>query len=110
MPLSLVISNLIQTVMMGAPRRLHASRGTTPRGSPVGQYEIIRRVLEGYRGDVVVIIARRGAALPAPLAYLRQFESIGGLGFSQVFAVGREQTGMRRVRQARRIIGVLYNV
>lgn len=56
------------------------------------------------------IFKRIGAALPAPLAHLRQFESIGGLGFSQVFAVGREQTGMRRVRQARRIIGVLYNV
>ena len=56
------------------------------------------------------IFKRIGVALPAPLAHLRQFESIGGLGFSQVFAVGREQTGMRRVWQARRIIGVLYNV
>ncbi len=56
------------------------------------------------------VFKRIGAALPAPLAHLRQFESIGGLGVSQVFAVGREQTGMRRVRQARRIIGVLYNV
>ena len=41
--------------------------------------------------DGLSIFKRIDAALPAPLAHLRQFESIGGLGFSQVFAVGREQ-------------------
>ena len=55
------------------------------------------------------VFKRIGGALPAPLSHLRQFESIGGLGFSQVFAVGREQPEMRQVRQARRIVGVLYN-
>lgn len=55
------------------------------------------------------VFKRIGAALPAPLSHLRQFESIGGLGFSQIFAIGREQPGMRQVRQVRRIVGVLYN-
>lgn len=55
------------------------------------------------------VFKRIGSALPAPLSHLRQFESIGGLGFSQVFAVGREQPEMRQVGQARRIVGVLYN-
>lgn len=55
------------------------------------------------------VFKRIGAALPAPLSHLRQFESIGGLGFSQIFAIGREQPGMREVRQVRRIVGVLYN-
>ena len=55
------------------------------------------------------VFKRIGGTLPAPLSHLRQFESIGGLGSSQIFAVGREQPGMRQVRQVRRIVGVLYN-
>ncbi len=55
------------------------------------------------------VFKRIGSTLPAPLSHLRQFESIGGLGSSQVFAVDCEQPQMRQVRQVRRIPGVLYN-
>lgn len=60
--------------------------------------------------DGSAVFKRVGATLPAPLEHLQQFESIGGLGSSQVFAVGRKQTGIRQVQQVRKIIGVLYNV
>jgi hypothetical protein len=54
------------------------------------------------------IFKRIGQALPGDLVHLRQFESIGGLGSSQVFAIGRAQAGITGVRSARRIIGVIY--
>jgi hypothetical protein len=55
------------------------------------------------------IFKRVGAALPGELGHLRQFESIGGLGSSQVLAVGKPHKGFRAVTNARAIIGVLYH-
>jgi hypothetical protein len=55
------------------------------------------------------IFKRVGAALPGDLGNLRQFESIGGLGSSQVLSVGKPHKGFQRVRNARIIIGVLYH-
>jgi len=55
------------------------------------------------------IFKRVGAALPSELAHLLQFESIGGLGSSQILSVGRPHHGFRSVRYARVIIGVLYH-
>src|ERR1700689_1504056 len=46
------------------------------------------------------IFKRVGAALPGGLAHLRQFESIGGLGSSQVLAIGKAQAGIMGVRSA----------
>jgi hypothetical protein len=54
------------------------------------------------------IFKRVGAALPGELSHLRQFESIGGLGDSQVLSVGRSHKGFRSVTDSREIIGVLY--
>ncbi len=51
---------------------------------------------------------RVGATLPNELAHLRQFESIGGLGDSEVLSVGRSHRGLRNVTEARAILGVLY--
>jgi hypothetical protein len=55
------------------------------------------------------IFKRVGAALPSDLAHLRQFESIGGLGSSEVLSVGKPHKGFRSVTSARAIIGVLYH-
>lgn len=55
------------------------------------------------------IFKRVGGALPSELAHLRQFESIGGLGSSQVLSVGKPHKGFRSVTNARTIIGVLYH-
>ena len=55
------------------------------------------------------IFKRVGAALPSELAHLRQFESIGGLGSSQVLAVGKPHKGLRSVTNVRAIFGVLYH-
>ena len=55
------------------------------------------------------VFKRVGAALPSELAHLRQFESIGGLGSSQVLSVGKLHKGFRSVMNARAIIGVLYH-
>jgi hypothetical protein len=55
------------------------------------------------------IFKRVGAALPSEFAHLRQFESIGGLGSSQVLSVGKPHKGFRHVMNARVIIGVLYH-
>ena len=55
------------------------------------------------------IFKRIGSALPRLLSHLRQFESIGGLGDSQIFAVGAEQQDVRTVVDARLIVGVLYH-
>lgn len=55
------------------------------------------------------IFKRVGAALPSEFAHLRQFESIGGLGSSQVLSVGKPRSGFRSVTKARAIIGVLYH-
>ncbi len=55
------------------------------------------------------IFKRVGAALPGELSHLRQFESIGGLGSSQVLSIGKGHKGFQRVENARTIIGVLYH-
>jgi hypothetical protein len=55
------------------------------------------------------VFKRVGALLPGELAHLVQFESIGGLGSSQVLSVGKPHKGLRHVVGARAIIGVLYN-
>lgn len=55
------------------------------------------------------IFKRVGEALPGELMNLRQFESIGGLGSSQVLSIGEPQKGFRSVMYARAIIGVLYH-
>jgi len=55
------------------------------------------------------ILKRVGGALPYELAHLRQFESIGGLGSSQVLSVGKTHKGFQSVTNARVIIGVLYH-
>jgi hypothetical protein len=54
------------------------------------------------------LFKRVGAALPGNLAHLRQFESIGGLGSSQILAVGKPHQNVPSVLNARLIIGVLY--
>jgi energy-coupling factor transporter ATP-binding protein EcfA2 len=54
------------------------------------------------------IFKRVGAALPGEFDHLRQFESIGGLGSSQVLSVGKPHKGFRSVTNVRAIIGVLY--
>jgi hypothetical protein len=55
------------------------------------------------------IFKRVGAALPSELGQLQQFESIGGLGSSQVLSIGKPHKGFRTVINARAIIGVLYH-
>lgn len=55
------------------------------------------------------IFKRVGAALSGELAHLVQFESIGGLGSSQIISIGKPHKGFRSVTSARTIIGVLYH-
>ena len=55
------------------------------------------------------IFKRVGASLPKPLAHLRQFESIGGLGESEILSLGAPQNGLRQVVGARSVVGVLYH-
>jgi hypothetical protein len=55
------------------------------------------------------IFKRIGAVLPGDLSHLRQFESIGGLGSSQVLSIGKAQAGVPTVQHARGIIGVVYH-
>jgi len=55
------------------------------------------------------IFKRVGVALPGELAHLLQFESIGGLGSSQVLSVGKPYKRFQSVTNARAIIGVLYH-
>lgn len=56
------------------------------------------------------IFKRVGSALPGELSYLRLFESVGGLGSSQVLSIGKAAKGIAAIVRARKIIGVLYNV
>ncbi|MEX2515951.1 MAG: AAA family ATPase [Gammaproteobacteria bacterium] len=55
------------------------------------------------------IFKRVGTTLSGELANLLQFESIGGLGSSQILSVGKPQNGFRSVITARTIIGVFYH-
>ena len=59
--------------------------------------------------DGLSIFKRVGASFPSGLDHLRQFESIGGLGSSEVLAVAKPHKGFRTVTNARAIIGVLYH-
>jgi hypothetical protein len=59
-------------------------------------------------GDGSSIFKRVGRPLPGELSHLWQFESIGGLGSSEVLAVGKPHRGLQSVISARTIIGVLY--
>ncbi|WP_162887219.1 ATP-binding protein [Pseudomonas syringae] len=58
--------------------------------------------------DGTNLFKRVGARLAVPLQHMRQFESIGGLGVSDVLAVDRPQEGFRTVIHAVSVIGVLY--
>lgn len=60
--------------------------------------------------DGTSIFKRVGARLPGSLAYLRQFESIGGLGSSMVIATEAVDRGTSTavMASARRVLGVLY--
>ncbi len=55
------------------------------------------------------IFKRVGASLPTPLAHLRHFESIGGLGASEILSLGVRQSGLGNIVGARSIVGVLYH-
>ena len=55
------------------------------------------------------IFKRAAASLPKPLAHLHQFESIGGLGASEILSLGAPQNGLRHVVGARSVVGVLYH-
>ena len=59
--------------------------------------------------DGASIFKRVGKRLPGDLGHIRQFESIGGLGSSEVLAVGKEHPGFRQVSNARLVVGVMYN-
>jgi hypothetical protein len=59
--------------------------------------------------DESSIFKRVGDVLPGELAHLLQFESIGGLGSSQVLSVDKPHKGFRGVISARTIIGVFYH-
>jgi hypothetical protein len=96
---------------------------TVPQGKDeavaVDAVDVLRRVDElGQHRDALValtlddgssIFKRVGSALPGEDSRLRQFESIGGLGSSQVLSIGKRQNGLRTVVNAREIFGVLYN-
>ena len=55
------------------------------------------------------VFKRVAGPLPGDLSHLQQFESIGGIGESQILAVDKPQRGFRSVTNARAIIGVLYH-
>jgi len=72
--------------------------------------------IEQHRGNLVAlslddgsaIFKRVGSALTGDLDHLIQFESIGGLGSSQILSVGKPQLGCLAVQHARLIIGIVY--
>lgn len=84
----------------------------------LGGVEINPADLDGWEGRLVAvalddgssIFKRVGARLPGKLRYLRQFETIGGLGTSVVIATSAIENGQDApiVTSARRVIGVLY--
>ena len=59
--------------------------------------------------DGSTVFKRIGSALPDKLSHLRQFESIGGLGSSQILSVGKAHEGIGSVTNARIVVGVLYH-
>lgn len=58
--------------------------------------------------DGTMLFKRVGKALPGELHHLRQFETIGGLGVSDVLAVEKVHPAMAQVEAAVLILGVLY--
>lgn len=82
-------------------------------GGPLIELETLERYTDALvalgLADGSSLFKRVGAALPGPLAHLRQFESIGGLGASIVLSVGKEHAGLGQVMHARVIFGVLYH-
>jgi hypothetical protein len=77
--------------------------------------------LDAYEGKLVAltltdgagIFKRVGPKLPGALAPLRQFESIGGLGSSEIVAteaIDGQFSGVPVMAYARQILGVLYDV
>jgi hypothetical protein len=77
--------------------------------------------LDAYEGKLVAltltdgagIFKRVGPKLPGALAPLRQFESIGGLGSSEIVAseaIDGEFSGVPVMAYARQVLGVLYDV
>ncbi|RWQ64222.1 AAA family ATPase [Mesorhizobium sp.] len=88
-----------------------------PKQIVLGGPSISLAEIERHEGTLVAlaldsgsgIFKRIGSALPGNLAHLRQFESIGGLGSSQVLSVGKAQPGVSEVQHVRRIIGVIYH-
>lgn len=61
-----------------------------------------------HLSDGTTLFKRVGKSLPSDLSHLRQFETIGGLGSSDVLVVGKDQPGIARVEHAVLILGVLY--
>lgn len=61
-----------------------------------------------HLSDGTTLFKRVGKALPGQLSHLRQFETIGGLGNSDVLAVGKDHPGIPTVVHAVLILGVLY--
>jgi hypothetical protein len=59
--------------------------------------------------DGTSVFKRVGQELPHPLQHLRQFESIGGLGESQIYSLDPTQIGVATILHARLIVGVLYH-
>ncbi|MBX2831486.1 MAG: AAA family ATPase [Rhodospirillales bacterium] len=89
-----------------------------PNQTILGGQEIARTNLEAVRGKLVALtlndgsslFKRVGSQLPGKLAHLRQFETIGGLGSSQVVATSNDETydGSPSLNTARHVLGVLY--
>jgi hypothetical protein len=59
--------------------------------------------------DGTTIFKRIGASLRSPLAHVRQFETIGGLGVADVLAVAKQEPGFQTVESAVLILGNLYH-
>jgi hypothetical protein len=85
----------------------------------LGGAELTSGDLDGWEGKLVAVtledgtslFKRVGAALPGTLAYLRQFETIGGLGSSIVIATEATDSSVNlpAMASARLILGVLYD-
>jgi len=75
--------------------------------SDLGRYE--GKLVAVALDDGSSLFKRVGATLPGDLGHLRQFESIGGLGSSQIIAIGESVSGIRSATHIRLIIGVLYH-
>ena len=73
----------------------------------LSQYE--DRLVALSLDDGSSLFKRVGRTLPGELSFLRQFESIGGLGSSQILSIGNPYQGLRAVHHARVIFGILYH-